>query len=331
MKTRKLVHWFLTIESLRSLYSKLERTTNELRKAARNAKKEDFNYSFDEMCTKYKMTRKKFSDMPVTYDYTGHYLPLWENENKIPPFDNPKLKFNIKENEESNLILKKVDKKSLINQTEITHVKDNIYKELSMININPTYGVKYCAGREMINGSDYDSNPSLRNTQMSLKKYYAICGIKTPGKSLSRTAMTLDKTDATLNNTLLTTQNKKQSNQYISENSIEKLPYTISASNNTTRKYYKYKTTDAKNYEMKNYETKGSMIKTYYGFQTFDLDNDYTVKRNAMVTPDRSRPNTRIKPRCLKRLRASSFGTKHGNKLAPPPLGMTIGHGVFNM
>jgi len=286
------------IEFLRSSYMRMETISNKLRKASQYREEDIVNYTLEEMCAKYKFTHKQFKKKLITYDYKGHFLPLWETEKGVNTLDNLKIKVKITDNtkeQETNKAVKAEQTKKQDNNIK-QHI---ITAENAILDIKPTYGVTYNTGNKTLEGSDYKSNPTLYNTQISFKQYYTLCENKTTITSKTNPVNIITE--------------ESLSNDYGEEDKI--------AMRSTTHKYYK-----RKNYHKAKSHRAESMIQTYYGTHT--SDDEIGIKRNATITPQKTQPHTRLNTFRLRRFKILVTG-RNSRKLAPPPLGLTTGHGIL--
>jgi hypothetical protein len=281
----------------------METIANNLRKASQYAKEGIANYTMEEMCAKYKFTRKQFQENLIIKDTSYHYgitttfimHKVVETEKEIDTVDNLKIRIKIKDNTKPQEINNTKRVRQPIKQ--INNLKQNLVdKETPMLDIKPTYGVTYNTGGKIMEGFDYESNPILK--KLSLKQYYALCGTKASIVSSP--------------NVINMTTEENQLNVYGEDKS---------AMRSTTYKYYRRK----KYNEVKSHRAE-SMIQTYYGSHTSGTEP--SIKRNAIITPQKIRPDTRLKTFRLRRFRILTTARKN-RKLVPPPVGLTTEHGVL--
>eukprot|EP00826_Nyctotherus_ovalis_P056880 TRINITY_DN775_c0_g1_i5.p1 TRINITY_DN775_c0_g1~~TRINITY_DN775_c0_g1_i5.p1 ORF type:complete len:290 (+),score=36.21 TRINITY_DN775_c0_g1_i5:499-1368(+) len=287
------------------MYNKMETIAGRLREASLHYKHNVSNYTLEEMCAKYKLTRKQFKEKLVTYDYKGHFLPLWELEKEVKPIDSLSISIKITDSKMPSPLKPKSRHRPIAKKSNnpASHPVN-----LAVPTIKPTYGVTFNTGDTVLDGSDYENNPILKNTQISLKQYYALCGAKGAEKSAaSFESVTCRATGET-----------KQELSACAEQE-RTLGGDKEALRRTMHKYYGKK--------WKESQKRGDMVQTYYGFST--VDSGSGTRRNATITPHKSRTDTRLKTFRLRRFRTCSTAARNYRKLAPPPVGLTVGHGIL--
>ena len=119
----------------------------------------------------FKINKKAFKNIPLTYDYKGKLINLLAKHTKQSPIYDSKLKFSIRFNRAINTPRKITNySKPSINK----HIEDTEESIHTQIDIKPTYGVKYTCNKKVIYGHEYSYNPTY-NQSISIKKYHELC------------------------------------------------------------------------------------------------------------------------------------------------------------
>eukprot|EP00826_Nyctotherus_ovalis_P052467 TRINITY_DN6648_c0_g1_i1.p1 TRINITY_DN6648_c0_g1~~TRINITY_DN6648_c0_g1_i1.p1 ORF type:complete len:269 (+),score=65.40 TRINITY_DN6648_c0_g1_i1:637-1443(+) len=263
------------------------------------------NQTIDDICRQFSITKKQLKSRLITYDFRGRLLPIWKNARESSALARRKVKFMINESDNAG-VEEAVEQKVLPELSQ--HTTDYEAPELFKPNIKPEYGVKYNSGEEVLYGNDYDENPAYSNSQISLKYYYRLCNIRTHNQSLIESN--------TLSNELTTTNHKLSTllgKEILNESSMEKT---------STLKYSRHK-----GFFKKCRSRRNEMVRIYEGTQQIP-ENENGVKRSVGITPEKLREKFRLRISSIKRFKEQSPRVKSPLKLPPPPIGLTIGHGV---
>ena len=250
--------------------------------------------TLDEVCQKLKISKKDIKNHTITYDYRGHILPqISQNLNKFPR-QNSELSIRIKpDGKFSSLNIKNIKKQKLLHNNSLLCKVSDI--KLAHLQINPSYGVVYSSNGYINNGPNFNDSPICKDF-MSLKKYRELCS---DGKNYD--------VGNDINNS------NKQKIGYLLNHKSKSSLKTIDKSNSLSSLLK-----DRKKGELSQLQLKVDKLLS----KSIEY-NSFNNKGKRINTHNRLR---RFSPL---RIREYLCAERHYTKLPPPPLGSSLGHGLF--
>eukprot|EP00826_Nyctotherus_ovalis_P020801 TRINITY_DN16594_c0_g3_i1.p1 TRINITY_DN16594_c0_g3~~TRINITY_DN16594_c0_g3_i1.p1 ORF type:complete len:259 (-),score=21.96 TRINITY_DN16594_c0_g3_i1:44-820(-) len=257
------------------------------------------------MCRKLNVSKAEFRKALITYDYSGRLLfSVKAKERSLLSYPH-KLSFSVEHDrkikEQDSIEANKSKFKELL-----YNLNEDDIQEASNMKIKPTYGVKYSCGQEVFSGLTYSKHPDYKGSHISIKEYNELCGTRKSAQPAS-------------NNSII--KKHEDTNVYLLKSKIQDKLYTQASpykvqgetKRNATAKYYSHKTQTAAS---KKRNLKGGSC-SYY-----ELSSDEPSVRSSLRMPMRYSYGSNKRSR-------SVLGSAKKYKLPPPPLGCSVGHGLF--
>jgi len=308
-------HLYNIIDSLRNLYSNVNKRNDVLLRSALKKKQQEQEVSMEEICAALKITKSEYKNYTFTYDYKGKLVIRNRQTNTLPNKFISKTSFAIGHTNIKELTVKLHKEKK---EEEISRKVIDKEKVLAKVLIAPTYGVKYLSRNTILNGKSFIENPTHKIEKITLTDYNRQRNIK----------VAININDKPYEDMTY----KDTKNDYKEEDNIMHLLRTNVEANlsfdmkDAGTSFYPTKIKSSwsiSNLMNRTFQKPINLIHTYDN--TIDWDTNFGVRKNAPPHKPYKAAYNKFTPRNTRKYRSS----RDSRKLPPPPLGLTYGHGLF--